>query len=357
MKYMTEPRRRITRRTGFWAALLGALLVLLAMSVWVGSAAAAEEDEAVPEQKSIITLPWENAAKKPVPPSFILPRQSRWGCLACHSNEKLSRIKDGEEESLFIDPEVIGNSMHEKIACVDCHTNFTYEEHPAENPKDFRRVAGLACMKCHPFQKYLYENSIHGELALEGKMGELDGKEVEPALCSSCHGSHDIQSPRFQPYRSEFRLASKQVCGQCHTDRYSSYGDYYHGQAHKNKAKDAPTCWDCHSNHRILRSDNKQSHIASSANLRKTCGKCHDKPGESFVTYAPLIHGRQEALNNNPIFRLLSLVIPKRQPAEPDPETREPVVQTEIITETPEPGLLDRIIGIFFPQSLRPLGG
>ena len=336
---------------------LGALLALLVLSAMAGSAAAAEEDGAVTDPKSIITLPWENAAQKPVPPSFVLPRQSRWGCLACHSNEKLSVIKEGEEESLFIDPEVLGNSIHKKIACVDCHTNFTYEEHPAKNPEDYRRVAGLACMKCHPFQKYLYENSVHGELALENKKGKLDGKEVEPALCSSCHGSHDIQSPRFQPYSSEFRLASKRVCGQCHTDRYASYGDYYHGQAHKSKAKDAPACWDCHGNHRIVRGKDKRSAIGSPANLRMTCGKCHEDPGGSLLTYAPLIHGRQEALDNNPIFRLLGSIIPDRRPAEPEPETKEPVVRAEAVTETPEEGLLDKIIEFFFPQSLRPLGG
>ncbi len=339
------------------ALVLGALLVLVGMAVSIGPALAAGEDDAIIEPKSIVTLPWKNAAQKPVPPSFVLPRQSRLGCLACHSNTKLSRIKDGEEQSLFVDPEVIGNSMHEKIACIDCHTNFTYEDHPAKNPKDYWKVAGLACMKCHPYQKLKYEKSIHGRLALEDKKAELNGKEVEPALCSSCHGSHNIQSPRFESYRSEFRLSSKKVCGQCHTDRYASYGDYYHGQAYKNKAKDAPTCWDCHDNHNILHGDDAKSPIASPANLRQACGKCHDDPGESLVTYAPLIHGRQEALNNNPIFRLLGLIIPERQPAEPEPETREPVVQTEILSETPEVGLFARIIGIFFPRSLRPLGG
>lgn len=339
------------------------ILALLVFGVIFPIVARAADERApgIIDPKSIITLPWDNAAKKPMPPSFVLPAQSRWGCLACHSNTNLSRMDNGREESLFIDPKIIGGSMHKKIACVDCHTNFTYEEHPAANPEDFRKVAGLACMKCHPFQKYLYENSIHGELALSGKKGNLAGKEADPALCSSCHGSHDIQSPRFEPYKTKFRLGAKDVCGKCHKDRYDSFSDYYHGQAHKNGAKDAPVCWDCHSNHRIIKmkEGDTESPVSGPAKLRTTCGKCHDNPGESFVAYAPLIHNRQTALNNNPIYRLLSIIIPDRRPPASEPQDREPepIVEEVILKETENEGFFSKLIGIFFPRSLRPLGG
>ncbi len=301
----------------------------------------------------IITLPWDNPAKKPVPPSFILPQQNRWGCLACHSSKALSKIRDGREASLFIDPEIIGNSMHKSIACIDCHTNFTYEEHPAESPEDFRKVAGLSCMKCHPFQGYLYKNSVHGELALKNKLGEIDGKKTEPALCSSCHGFHDIQSPRFEPYKSEFRGAGEKVCGECHTDRYDSYSDYYHGQAYKNKAKDAPVCWDCHGNHSIEKKKNDAS-LVTEANLPRTCGKCHDRPTKNLTSYAPLIHNRRKALEGNLIYRMVSLFISKPEVSDKK-EQQAAIGRTEIITESKDEGLISRVFGFFFPSSLRPV--
>lgn len=305
-------------------------------------------------KKSIITLPWDNPAQKPIPPTFILPRQNRWGCLACHANKSLSKFKEGVEAPLFVDPDVIGNSMHEQIACVDCHTNFTYEEHPAENPEDYRKVAGLACMKCHPFQAYLYKKSTHGDLALQNKLGKIDGKDVEPALCSSCHGFHDIQSPRFEPYKSKFRASGKKVCGQCHEGRYESYEDYYHGKAYKNKAKDAPVCWDCHGSHEIVKKDQAASKV-SKANLPRTCGKCHDRPTSILTSYAPLIHNRQKALEGNFVYKILSIFI-QRKDVSVEKKGQEADGLKEIVTGSPEEGLFSRIFDFFFPESLRPVG-
>ena len=301
----------------------------------------------------LITLPWDNPAKQPVPPQFVLPQQNRWGCLACHSNKSLSKFRGGREVSLFIDPNIIGNSMHKKIACIDCHINFSYEEHPAKSPQDFRKVAGLACMKCHPFQASLYKNSVHGNLALQNKYGRIDGKRAEPALCSSCHGFHDIQSPRFEPYKAKFRAAGKEVCGKCHTDRYASFSDYYHGRAYKNRAKDAPTCWDCHSNHKVVKKQAGVITPISDVRLPRTCGKCHDKPTQNLTSYAPMIHNRQAELAKNPIYSLLSVFVRKDQVAV-GPRGREPARRTEIISGPEEKGFLTRVVDFFFPKSLRP---
>jgi hypothetical protein len=326
-------------------ALISALVLLSAVEV------KAEEAKGDSE---IITLPWDNPAKKPVPPPFVLPKQNRWGCLACHSNKKLSKIKGGREISMFIDAGTLGDSVHKNIACIDCHTNFSYEDHPAESPKDFRQVAGQSCMKCHPFQAYQYRNSVHGELALQNKLGVIDGKEAEPALCSSCHGAHDIQSPRFEPYRSKFRASSQQMCGTCHADRFASYSDHYHGAAYKRGAKDSATCWDCHGDHRVLKGKDPGSTV-SEGNLRATCGKCHDNPGEGFIAYAPLIHNRSAAYGNNPVFKLLSIFIPAKTPTVAELEERKPEARSEVVTEPKKETLFSQIFDFFFPKSLRPL--
>jgi len=340
---MKETRHKIATYIVTAAVLASALLLLPALAQAKGN-------------DSIITLPWDNPAKKPVPPSFILPRQNRWGCLACHSNKSLSKFRGGRQVSLFIDPDVIGNSMHKNIACIDCHTNFSYEEHPAKSPSNFRKIAGLACMKCHPYQAYLYKNSVHGDLALQNKLGKLAGQAAEPALCSSCHGFHDIQSPRFEPYKSKFRAAGKAVCGKCHTDRYATYSDYYHGKAYKNKAKDAPACWDCHSNHRVIKKKAGVLTPISDSQLPRTCGKCHDNPTANLTSYAPMIHNRAAEMAKNPIYSLLSIFI-KREEVAAEPKGPKPVERTEIVSEPREEGFISRLVGFFFPKSLRPRQG
>ena len=335
---MKETRQRIA------IYILAAAAFASAFLAWPALAQAASNI-------NIITLPWDDPAKKPIQPAFILPRQNRWGCLACHSNQSLSKFRDGRQVSLFIDPNIIGNSMHKNIACIDCHTNFSYEEHPAKSPTDFRKVAGLACMKCHPYQAYLYKNSVHGNLALQNKLGKIAGKSAQPALCSSCHGFHDIQSPRFDPYKSKFRAAGgRQVCGKCHTDRYASYRDYYHGKAYKNGANDAPVCWDCHSNHRVLKAKDPDSAV-NSDNLTKTCGKCHIEPTPIFTSYAGLIHGRATIVGNNPIVRLVRAIFPGSKGKEPRADNAVKPVST---SSQESESLITRIIRFFFPSSLRP---
>jgi hypothetical protein len=359
MEFKENMAKSISRAT---VLLIIATAVFAIMSIHATQARADIGTEKIVDPQTIIDLPWDNEEMKPVPPPFIMTAQNRWGCLACHSNKRLSRIRDGREESLFIDPNVIGSSMHKQIACINCHTNFSYVEHPATNPEDYRKVAGLACMKCHPYQKALYEQSIHGRLAAAGEKGELAGKETDPALCCDCHGSHNIQSPRFEPNRSKFRASAKETCGKCHTDRYASYGDYYHGQAYKNKADDAPVCWDCHDNHKIIKheSDGRKtfSPVGSPGNLNHTCGKCHDHPERDLITYAPMIHGRQAVLDNNFVFNLLSILVPRREEAAaPEPAKGiEPLGATKITKQEENKSLFSALIDVFFPPSLRPLG-
>jgi len=333
--------------------LIGIVLVALTLISWMALSHVAH----AAGNDSIITLPWSDQAKKPIPPTFILPEQARWGCLSCHSNPRLSKFRDGKEISLFIDSNIIGNSMHKRIACLDCHTNFSYDTHPASNPGDYRKVAGTACMKCHPYQAYLYKNSVHGKLALQNKLGKIKGSSVEPPLCSSCHGFHDIQSPRFEPYRSKFRASVRQgeVCAKCHQDRYQSYADYYHGKGYKAGATDAPVCWDCHDNHKILQAKDGQSTV-NVANLPKTCDRCHDQPTQTFTSYASMIHGRANELSQNFVIRVISAIIPGIAPSSGSSAVAPASSAKPKLVASPgqSEGLLDRFYHFFFPSSLRP---
>ncbi len=101
-----------------------------------------------------------------------------------------------------------------------------------------------------------------------------------------------------------FNKSGVEVCGECHTKGAETYADYYHGAAYKEGAPwDAPACWDCHGAHLVLPASDRNSPVHPD-NLVKTCGQdgCHVDANEEFVKYASLIHGKQEALEENPLW-------------------------------------------------------
>ena len=76
-------------------------------------------------------------------------------CLSCHSNPDLSmQLPSGEKLSLFISPDVIGQSVHSPIGieCEACHTDIKTYPHPelkAANLRELSRTYYLVCEKCH----------------------------------------------------------------------------------------------------------------------------------------------------------------------------------------------------------------
>jgi cytochrome b subunit of formate dehydrogenase len=87
---------------------------------------------------------------------------------------------------------------------------------------------------------------------------------------------------------------SVETCGRCHgdarlalrhdlpADRVPSYADSYHGLAFREGSLRAANCASCHGVHNIFRSNDPRSTV-NAANLRKTCGKCHQGLEASFA--------------------------------------------------------------------------
>lgn len=246
-----------------------------------------------------------------VVPRFKGARQVQAYCLGCHGNRKIQDFLAVLEKWAFVDGKTFSRSVHKNVPCTGCHQDFLVGAHPENVPKDFRRRAGLACAACHKKQASKYRQSIHAKLAVGARSGRIAGRAVKAAVCADCHGSHDIQSQGREPFKTSFRLSGAKVCGRCHADRYESFSDYYHGKGYKNRAYDAPSCWDCHSNHRIVKAADPSSPIARH-NLPRTCGKCHDHPIGIHNSYARLIHNRRALFERNPIVRLIRTFFPDR---------------------------------------------
>ncbi len=231
---------------------------------------------------------------------FAIGEQGRSGCLTCHGDKNLVKLKKGERISYYVNLSILRSSVHKDLDCLHCHVGFGYEPE-AEHPQDWKKTAGLACKNCHVAEYDPYRQSIHGRLSLAG-----DPKGG--ASCADCHGSHAMQSQKTQEGLLAIRASSETMCGtsECHANAYESYNDYYHGRAYKAGAADAPTCWDCHGTHKVHPPKDDSSAVSSAkltenskTNLAKTCQKCHPDSSNTFAEYGKLIHGSTKVRKQN----------------------------------------------------------
>jgi hypothetical protein len=270
--------------------VLAAATVALAIGVLVTPAAAlAQEEEAQGEDYDL---------------SFTLPSYGKSGCMVCHGDRNLVRVKGNEAVSYWIDEAVLEDSAHAGILCTGCHVDFSYAAPHDEAGDQWRQTAKLACKNCHEDEYTEYSLSVHSISNTPDEDGEEDGGAYKP-LCGDCHGDHDIQMLTDNPdAQIDMHRNGREICGVCHNDYWESYDDYYHGAAYKRGALDAPACWDCHAAHTALPSDDRRS-TAHQAALPETCGQCHKEVDEGYLSYVPLIHGRRDVVSENPIYSWL----------------------------------------------------
>lgn len=120
-----------------------------------------------------------------------------------------------------------------------------------------------------------YRTSRHGELLAQG--------DKRVAICTSCHGVHDIVS-KDNPKSRVYKRNIPDMCGECHsdsekmkpydgpTDQESEYKEGIHGQILAGErpsphADDVPVCADCHGTH--------GARPAEVTQVPMVCGTCH----------------------------------------------------------------------------------
>ena len=110
----------------------------------------------------------------------------------------------------------------------------------------------------------------------------LENHNPKAAICSDCHTTHDIDSPKLD----SIRLAITKNCGNCHQENLKSYLETYHGQVNKLGYAYTAKCFDCHGNHTIQRVSDPSSRVHPNNRLQ-TCQKCHENATAGFVTFQP----------------------------------------------------------------------
>jgi hypothetical protein len=205
-------------------------------------------------------------------------------CLECHSDKTLSKTNaTGKEMSLFVDPARLAASAHKTNSCASCHADLT-----AEHPDDNLAAKPVDCHQCHERQTESYGASVHG-LAL--KAGKL-----ESATCRDCHDSHEVVPP-ISPLSPLHVSRQAETCGGCHDREAQEFAASVHGQALAAGVRDAPTCTDCHSEHKIQALTGDEAGRRISADV---CSRCHaserlntkyNLPADRVRTFFDSYHG------------------------------------------------------------------
>jgi formate dehydrogenase gamma subunit len=179
-------------------------------------------------------------------------------CLDCHSDKTLTATNSsGKVISLFVDAGKLAISAHKTNSCASCHADIT-----VNHPDDNVAVKMVSCAECHKRESEHYGASVHGLASVRG--------EKASATCADCHETHAIVAPTSPGSPLHFSKLA-QTCGACHEEAARDVAESVHGKAVANGHREAPTCTDCHTEHRIASLKGSRSADLSVA----TCSGCH----------------------------------------------------------------------------------
>jgi len=149
-------------------------------------------------------------------------------CLSCHNITGFAMPgANGEMVQLHVSGERFGQSVHSNFACINCHEDITKMPHE----KGVDRKVG--CVQCHRdlWDKARLEGSTEENHRLgvvvdqvESYMGSIHARPSMAdqgrtnATCYDCHDAHYISPINGDEPDRATRLATPQVCGQCHED-------------------------------------------------------------------------------------------------------------------------------------------
>jgi predicted CXXCH cytochrome family protein len=181
--------------------------------------------------------------------------------MGCHKYPLTLRFTDGDEQTLLIDPEKVSESVHADHDCIDCHAEFSADEHPANAYASKRELTlGMAdaCKECH-FDKYTRTlESIHYDLISKG--------DLRAPGCVDCHGAHEIAAGQVE------KISSARRCRTCHEKIYDVYAKSVHGSALvADGNRDVPVCADCHEAHSI----HDPRTVSFHNQTPELCASCH----------------------------------------------------------------------------------
>lgn len=204
-------------------------------------------------------------------------------CMDCHADKDLWKTNAaGVGVSLFVDLEKVKASAHKTNTCASCHSDIT-EQHP----DDGKSPQPVDCGSCHKEQTETYGASTHGMALAEGSAGA--------AGCVDCHGSgHSILPPTSTESQLHY-MRIGETCGACHDEEAREVLESVHGEALAKGYREAPTCTDCHSEHKIQKlsagSQRASADVCSSCHASERINTKFKMPSDRVRTFFDSYHG------------------------------------------------------------------
>ena len=159
-------------------------------------------------------------------------------CLECHEDKTLTKTNAaGKEVSLFVDVAKLAASVHKTNTCASCHADIT-TKHPDDNVP--AQPANCTAVPREAIRELRRQRSWPGPGQGAEGLGDLQRLPRRPHHPAA----HVPDSPLHFS-----RLA--ETCGACHDQAAKDVEESVHGKAVAAGHREAPTCTDCHSEHKI----------------------------------------------------------------------------------------------------------
>ncbi len=205
-------------------------------------------------------------------------------CMECHNDKTLASTNAaGKVKALFVDERKLAASAHKTNLCVACHSDLT-RKHPDDN----LAAKPVNCATCHERQSESYGASVHGLAARAGKQNS--------ASCQDCHDSHEVLPPTSPNSPLHFNNLAR-TCGGCHDQAAKDIATSVHGKSIAAGHREAASCIDCHSEHKIEALTGADTSLKISKDV---CSKCHSSekintkfrmPKDRVKTFFESYHG------------------------------------------------------------------
>ncbi len=186
--------------------------------------------------------------------------------------------------------------------CWDCHGKHNIKKKSDLESTVNRKNIPLTCSTCHENMNVVVKYNIHRETPYQEYLQSVHGKALYKkgllsyaAVCTDCHGVHDIKGV------GEPHLMAKnpETCGKCHSLIFNEYRESIHGQKALEGNIDVPLCVDCHGEHKIVPPSSEGS-PTSPKRIPDTCSACHARleimkkygvPEDRIETFIESMHG------------------------------------------------------------------
>jgi len=174
----------------------------------------------------------------------------------------------------------LGRGEPEAARCWDCHG--VHDIRPAADPGSLvnRHNVPVTCSRCHEDMAVVLKYNIHAASpyreylrSVHGRSPSGPGRADFAAVCTDCHGVHDIQGAGAPGLPAK----APATCGKCHGQVFTEYAQSIHGREALKGNPDVPLCVDCHGEHAVAPAASPGSPTAR-GRVPDTCSTCHARP-------------------------------------------------------------------------------